>query len=191
MSKRPNVLYKGNIYVKPKQAKFTFIEMMGPESYLNKLMASEALREGILKHMNSLVKLMSNPECELFPQIKINFDSIEVDDLKFFSISQRKFIDCPLKDEDFRKVSPRMYIKYGSSKDPEPGYFKDGVLNSFPDLPGRMKFFNKFYQCLMAHRMPHKTRKLVVYGPKDSWQDELASRISAGDSYEVYCINYK
>ena len=102
MFKRPNVLYKGNIYVKPKQAKFTFIEMMDPESYLNKLMASEAsLREGILKHMNSLVKLMSDLECELFLQIKINFDLIEVDDLKFFSISQRKFIDCPLKGEDF------------------------------------------------------------------------------------------
>ena len=154
--------------MKPKQAKFTFIEMMDPESYLNKLMASEALREGILKHMNSLMKLMSNPECELFPQIKINFDLIEVHYLKFFSISQRKFIDCPLKNEDSRKVSPRMYIKYDSSKDPEPGYFKDGVLNSFPDLPERMKFLNKFYQCLMAHRMPHKTRKLVVYGPKDS-----------------------
>ena len=168
MFKRPNVLYKGNIYVKPKQAKFTFIEMMDPESYFNKLMASGALREGILKHTNSLVKLMSNPECKLFPQIKINFDLIEVDDLKFFSISQRKLIDCPFKDEDFRKVSPRMYIKYDSSKDPEPGYFKDGVLNSFPDMPGRMKFLNKFYQCLMAHRMPHKTRKLVVYAPKDS-----------------------
>ena len=87
---------------------------------------------------------MSNPECELFPQMKINFDLIEVDDLKFFSISQRKFIDCSLNDEDFRKVSPRMYIKYDSSKDPEPGYFKDGVLNSFPDLPGRMKFLTNF-----------------------------------------------
>ena len=42
------------------------------------------------------------------------------------------------------------------------------MLNSFPDLRERMKFLNKFYQCLMAHRMPHKTRKLVVYGPKDS-----------------------
>ena len=83
MFKRPNVLYIGNIYVKPKQAKFAFIEMMDPESYLNKLMASEALCYGILKHMNSLVKLMSNPEGELFPQININDDLIEVDDLKF------------------------------------------------------------------------------------------------------------
>ena len=90
--------------------------------------------------MNSLVKLMSNPGSELFPQIKINFDLIQVDDVKFFSISQRKFIDCPLKDEDFCKVSYRMYIKYDSSKDPNPGYFQNGVLNSFPDLPGRMKF---------------------------------------------------
>ena len=61
-------------------------------------------------------------------------------------LRETKFIDCPLKDEDSRKVSPQMYIKYDSSKDPEPGYFKDGVLNSFPDLPVRMKFLNKFYQ---------------------------------------------
>ena len=61
-----------------------------------------------------------------------------------------------------------MYIKYDSSQDPKRGYFQDGVLNSFPDLPGRIKFLNKFYQYLMAHRMAHKTRKLVVYGPKDS-----------------------
>jgi hypothetical protein len=29
-------------------------------------------------------------------------------------------------------------------------------------------FINKFYQCLLAHKIPQKTRKLVVAGPRDS-----------------------
>ena len=39
----PHVLYKGMIYCKPKDGRFTFVEMMDPESYLNKLLASEML----------------------------------------------------------------------------------------------------------------------------------------------------
>ena len=35
----PHVLYKGIVYCKPKDASFTFVEMMDPESYLNKLLA--------------------------------------------------------------------------------------------------------------------------------------------------------
>ena len=41
-------------------------------------------------------------------------------------------------------------------------------MNSFPEDEIRANVLNKFYQCLLAGRMPHKVRKLVVYGPKDS-----------------------
>ena len=45
-----------------------------------------------------------------------------------------------------------------------------------------MNFLNKFYQCLMAGRMPHKCPKLVVAGPKDSgkttWLSVLTGVIS-------------
>ena len=59
-------------------------------------------------------------------------------------------------------------MAYNPSTPPEPKYFKEGILNSFPDLNERIQFLTKYYQCLMAHRMPHKIRKLVVWGPKDS-----------------------
>ena len=45
-----------------------------------------------------------------------------------------------------------------------------------------MNFLNKFYQCPMAGRTPHKCNKLVVAGPKDSgkttWLSVLTGVIS-------------
>ena len=51
---------------------------------------------------------------------------------------------------------------------PHAGYFKEGILNSFPDLEEHIDFLNKFYQCLVVGKMPQKVRKLVVVGPRDS-----------------------
>ena len=48
-------------------------------------------------------------------------------------------------------------------------------MNSFPNIKTRVNFLNKFYQCLMASKMPHKVRKLVVAGPKDSGKTSWAS----------------
>ena len=165
--RNPHVLYKGMVYCKPKDASFTFVEMMDPESYLNKLLASEVLREQVIRHMNALLRVMSNPQCEVFHQIKIDFNFIEVNSSYCFKISERKFVSCPFSSEDFRKISPRTFVAYDPSTPPEPKY-KEGIPNSFPDLNERIQFLNKYYQCLMAHRMAYKIRKLVVWGPRDS-----------------------
>ena len=64
----PHVLYKGMVYCKPKDASFTFVEMMDPESYLNKLLSSEVLREQVMRHMNPLLRVMSNHSVKYFPR---------------------------------------------------------------------------------------------------------------------------
>ena len=51
---------------------------MDTERYLIKLMASSALKEGILKHLTTLHRLMSNSACELFPQFTLDLYLIEV-----------------------------------------------------------------------------------------------------------------
>ena len=61
-----------------------------------------------------------------------------------------------------------MFIEYNPDVEPESLYFKEGILNSFPEEEVLARFLNKFYECLMAGKMPHKTRKLVLCGPKDS-----------------------
>ena len=121
-----------------------------------------------MRHMNALLHVMSNTQREVFPQIKIDFNFIEVSGSYFLRISERKFVSWPFSSEDFRKISPRTLVAYDPSTSLEPKYFKEGIFNSFPDLNERIQFLNEYYQCLMAHRMPHKKRKLVVWEPKDS-----------------------
>ena len=96
---------------------------------------------------------------------------------KCFKISQRKFIDSPFTQKDFRKISHRRFIPYDSTSSPAQKYFKDAILNSFLDDDVRANFLDKFYQCLMAGRMSHNVRKLVVHGPKDSGKP-VGSRFS-------------
>ena len=75
---RPQVLCQGKVYAKPDQAHFTFIEMMDPEAYLHKLLANPTVREAILQNLEKLIKLISNPACELFPELCLDFDLIKV-----------------------------------------------------------------------------------------------------------------
>ena len=114
----PQILCNGLAYVKPKLAEHTYVQMVETETYLLKLMGSSALREGIIKHLNTLNRLMSNPSCELFPQLGLDLDLIEVSGGKFFQISKRKFIDCPLEAKELGKVSPRIFIPFDAGAPP-------------------------------------------------------------------------
>ena len=131
-------------------------------------MASPSIREGILRNLEKLNKLMSNPACELLLQLQLDLDLIEVLNEKCLRISQRKFIDIPCTQQDFRNKSPKSHIPYDSMLEPDAKYFKEGIMNSFPEPEIRVNFLNKFYQCLLAGHMPHKVKKLVVHRPKDS-----------------------
>ena len=45
----PHVLCRGKVYVKPEAAQFTFVPMMDPDTYLNKLLANSTIRDSISK----------------------------------------------------------------------------------------------------------------------------------------------
>lgn len=161
-------LYKSQIYVKPDKATITFIHMMDVTSYLHRLMANEQLRDKLVQHFLIIQKFLSHPACEIIPQLEFDLDLIEVLNGYCFSIKSRCFIPCPIPTSMLGKVSPRSFVPYDHSTPPQPRYFKEGILNSFSDEGVRANFLNKFYQCLLAFNMPHKVKKLVVAGPKDS-----------------------
>ena len=96
MSSLGHALYKGDIYVKPPSAKFTYVLMMDVESYINKLMISDVIGEEIVKFARRIREIMCHPECEVIKQIKFNWDLIEVKDGKCLSISNRDFINALL-----------------------------------------------------------------------------------------------
>ena len=148
---QPHALCNGMVYVKPPQESFTFVEMTDPNTYLHKLMSNKTLKHDILRNLTMLVKLKSNTACDLFPKIS---DLVEELGGKCFRTSERRIIDSPLK-KDFQKLFRRMFIEYNPDVEPEPLYFKEGILNSFPEEEVRARFLNKFYECLMAGKMPH------------------------------------
>ena len=129
---KPHVLCNGMVYVKPPKAAYTFFEMLDSSTYLHKLMSNETLKHGVLRNLQILIKLMSNPSCDLFPRLHRIFDLIEVPMGKCFKILERRFVDTPLSDSDFRKVSLRTFVEFDPKKDPEPLYFREGILKSFP-----------------------------------------------------------
>ena len=163
-----HVLYRSEVYTKPEGASFTYVKMMDVSSYLNKLAANEVLRDNIVQHLLTVERILSHSACAIIPQIKFNVDLIEVSNGYCFAIKSRSFIQCPIPESMRGKLSPRCFVPYDCSTPPQPGYFREGILNSFGDDDERARFLNKMYQCLVAFGMPHKVRKLVVVGPKDS-----------------------
>lgn len=163
-----HALYRSDIYAKPENARVTFVKMMDVTSYLHKLLANEALRDKLVQHFQSVERILSHPACEIVQQIQFDLDLIEVSNGFCFSIRSRTFVVCPIPASMNGKLSPRAFIPYDCSTQPQPAYFREGIINSFPDADVRVNFLNKFYQCLLASKMPHKVKKLVVVGPKDS-----------------------
>jgi hypothetical protein len=169
-----HALYRGQIYARPNTAQFTYISLLDVSSYLNKLLANDAINKHLVKHLKTVESILSHPACEIIPQIHFDFNLIEVSNGFCFAISSRAFLPNAIRESNIGKLSPRAYIPYDCSSPPEPRYFREGVYNSFPDEEVRLKFLNKFYQCLLAHKMPQKTRKLVVSGPRDSGKTSWA-----------------
>ncbi len=142
--------------------------------YLNKLLANDAINDSLAKNFHNIERFLSHPACEIVPQIQFDFN-LEVSNGFCFSISKRAFVPNPINESMSGKLSPRAYVPYDCSSQPQPKYFRRAIHNSFPEEQVRLNFLNKFYQCFLAYKIPQKTRKLVVTGPRDSGKTSWAS----------------
>ena len=110
----------------------------------------------------------------MIPQLHFDHDLIEVPGNKCFKLSSRQFVATPFVENDIGKVSPRCFQDFDTSANCDGGYFSSSIFNSFPDLNERIRFLNKFYQCLLFCQLPHKVTKLVVVGDSDSGKSSWA-----------------
>ena len=62
----------------PNRAQFTYISLMDVSSYLNKLLANDAINKHLVKHLKTVETILSHPACEIIPQIHFDFNLIEV-----------------------------------------------------------------------------------------------------------------
>ena len=62
----------------PNRAQFTYISLMDVSSYLNELLANDAINKHLVKHLKTVETILSHPACEIILQIHFDFNLIEV-----------------------------------------------------------------------------------------------------------------
>ena len=114
----------------PPGAKYAYVYLMGVETYLHKMLASDEVKESIVKHRSATDALLC--QCEIIEQLKFDYDSIE--DISpegtCFKITERAFINHPTEEKHIGKISPRMWVPYDRTTPPDPKYFRESVINS-------------------------------------------------------------
>ena len=112
---------------------------------------------------------------QVIKQLTFLHDLIEINGGKCVKLSSRCIVKTPLEVSDIEKVSPRIYCDFTLTRTSgDDGYFSNSILNSFPEVPKRVEFLNKFYQCLLYGQLPHKAKKLVVCGANNSGKSSWA-----------------
>jgi len=170
-------LHRGQVYVKPKESKITFVKYKDVEGFLNTLTANEAMAEELIGKIPSVASILKNDQCHVIRQLEIDHNFIEVLNDQVFNIKEKKFmpITSCFKASDCGCVSPRTFIHYDPDvcKNPTPKIFMNFLANSFVSTDERRHFLRKYYQCLCAKQFEHKTRKLCIVGEKDSGKTSL------------------
>ena len=119
--------HRGQIYGRPNYAQFIYVSLMDVSSYLNKLLANDAIKEQLLNQFKSVESIVSHLACEIVVQIVFDFDLIKVSKGFCFAITTRAFLRNAIRESQIGKLPPRVYIPCDCSSPPEPAYSRQGI----------------------------------------------------------------
>ena len=118
------------IYALLDNAKLTYVRMMDVSTYLNKLLANDALNDDLC-NFQAVERILSHPACKIVQQLQFDLDLIEVSNGFCFSISKREFVLNAIPASKIGKVSPRAFVKYDCSTPPQP---QASTSNTIPGI---------------------------------------------------------
>ena len=116
------------------KAKYTYSFKCEAKPFINTLATNEHFKSRLIRDMKKVIELLSDPNCELFQPLIINYDLIEVNGGICWSVKKRAFVQSSINANDVGKISPRAFCAYNFTRDPDPKYFKEILENSLsPD----------------------------------------------------------
>ena len=177
MAKLGYALHGGEVFKKVACSKYTYQHCCSVKKFLSLLGSNDEFKDTIIKHLNKLVEILGDKECEFTKQLRINHDLIEVKEGWCFSVSQRKFVLNPIGDTNIGKESPRAFIDYEHTKVPQPGYFKEILENSLNETE-IAHFCEYFVRLLNCGIKQHKEKVLCLIGEPNSGKTSLFTPIS-------------
>ena len=170
-------LAEGHIYCKAPGSCITYEQMYSVEAFIHLCLGNKRIHNCLINHTSGLVRLMSSKSFAYIRQLEIDFDLIEVSGGMCWHIPTLQFVQTDLGVNGRR--SPRAFVAYDSKTVPNAHHFENTVTNSFPDHNQKILFLCKWYQLLVHQEMPLKTKKLLVYGPKNCGKTTIINPIMA------------
>ena len=170
MKKLGYALYGGKVYKKCDKAKYTYLYKCKVEAYVNGLAANELFNARLLKDMKRVIEILANPFCEVIRPLRVDYNLIEVNDGRCWSIKERRFLDNAIK--DIGHVTPRAFSTYDAMKEVEPKYFKEILENSLQEAE-ISTFCEDFLKLLNHNQKRHKDRVPCLIGAANSAKTSL------------------
>ena len=170
MGKLGYASYRGKVYKKNGQACYTYSHKCEARAFVNTLATNEFFKSSrLLREMKRVINLLSDPFCELFSPLIINYDLIEINDGRCWSISRRDFVDGAIEEQQVGKISPRAFCSFDS---PCPKYFREVLENSLSPQEV-VKFCDDFLKLLLYNLKQHKDKVPCLVGDANSGKTSL------------------
>ena len=170
MQKLNYTLYKGEVFKKAPEGKYTLIKCCSVDQFVHAALSNHKMADLMASQVNHVASILSNKGCQMIRQMKIDYNLIEVKPFgTCFSIKEKRFIENPIGKELIRKISPRAYVRhvsytYSDEKIPLPVQFIETVENSLEEESERLYFYRKYYHLLCHGEFPQKIKKLCLVG---------------------------
>ena len=139
---------------------------------MNTLATNERFKSRILPQMKKVIELLSDPYCELFRPLTVDYDLIEVSKGLCWSLKKGKFVEDAIQEHQIGKVSPRAFCLYEPNQVPDAKYFREILENSLsPDDVRR--FCEDFVKLLYYNRKKNKDKLPCLVGDANSGKTSL------------------
>ena len=172
MGKLGYASYRGKVHKKNDQARYTYSYKCEARAFVDTLATNEFFKSRLLGEMKRVIDLLSDPFCELFSPLTINYDLIEVKDGRCWSISRRDFVEDAIEEQQVGKISPRAFCSFDSARDPDPKYFREVLENSLSPQEVA-KFCDDFLKLLLYNKKQHKDKVPCLVGDANSGKTNL------------------
>ena len=164
--------YRGKIYKRDASSMFTFSYKCEARAFVNALATNEQFKSRMLPQMKKIIELLSDPYCELFRPLTVDYDLIEVNNGTCWSLKKRSFVENAIAEHRIGKVTPRAFCPYEPNQVPDAKYFQQILENSLsPDDVCR--FCEEYVKLLNYNKKKHKDKVLCLVGDANSGKTSL------------------
>ena len=104
-------LYRGTVYKKCEGATYTYSYKCDVKAFVNSLAANESFKARLLRDMKKVIDILADPDCEVIRPIVVDYNLIEVNEGKCWSVSERRFLNNAIPAEKMGLVTPRAFSR--------------------------------------------------------------------------------